>query len=457
MNTSFLWLFLWSFFTGAASAQVFLNEILDNPPGASFAENQWEYIELYGRAGMSLDGYVLLVLKGGVDDDRNGVPELMPQVDEVFLLDGLRLSGDGMLLLVNSDPNTGRSVLSAIASGETDYTGREGLHARASATFQQIGVDRTRTAPRLDHDGSSTYMLVRQVVPTVLAEVLVPGHEHDVDFDGRFDVFTPELTDAERVRRFQIVDVVSWSNRGGKEYGWLSGYELSETHGINPDGLSRVAFYVDPPSVGSRTKDRRDHAGRVVGFEVLPTSIADESFVYGVLDSAAFPRSLAYYTGSDLDGWPQIKSPTDVGALPYEIDRVDPEPDTDPFPRHVRQSVSGEVLLADRDVAGFGLTPGVLNDLPGRGQYQQRLVLGDLDFDGDVDENDAAIAEALLGASPDDVLESSTFIDAKWQGGSLQRVLALVELHDDEEGEDAIVSEEDVRQVRALVRAALGN
>ncbi|MFI4870349.1 MAG: hypothetical protein ACIARQ_00925, partial [Phycisphaerales bacterium JB061] len=159
MNTSFLWLFLWSFFTGAASAQVFLNEILENPPGASFAENQWEYIELYGRAGMSLDGYVLLVLKGGVDDDRNGIPEIMPQVDEVFLLDGLRLSGDGLLLLVNSDPNTGRSVLSAIASGETDYAGREGLDAKASATFQQIGVDRTRTAPRLDHDGSSTYML----------------------------------------------------------------------------------------------------------------------------------------------------------------------------------------------------------------------------------------------------------------------------------------------------------
>ena len=452
MNRYAVWIAACLSLSGVARSQIFINEILENPPGASYAENQWEYIELYGRPGMLLDGYALLVVKGGVDDDRNGTPEIQPHIDEVFILDGLRLTNQGLLLLVNSDPTTSRSILSAVFAHETDFPGRDHIQPDASATFQQVGADPSRSAPRLDHDGSSTYMLVRNVPKNLAATLLAPGFEHDTDFDGRFDIFATPPASGQSVQRFQIVDLLSWSNRGGKEYGWIQGHEISETHGINPDAISRIAFHVDPPSIGSRTKDRRDHTGKVVGFSVLPTTIADESFIYGVLDSSRFPRSLAYFAGSDIDGWTQLKSPTDVRAMPYEISDQDPEPDTDPFPRYVRQSVSGQALLADTDVAGFGLTPGALNDLPARNIHQERLIPGDLDFDSDVDKIDISIAEALLGISIDDQLESSSLIDFKWQGDTLQKVLALVELSDDSIGEDTTVTQRDVERVRELFR-----
>ena len=423
-----------------ASGQLYINEVLENPPGHSFSESSWEYIELYGMPEMPLDGFAIVVFKGGVDDDRNGIPEIEPHVDEVFFLDGMETDSTGLALIFNTSQDHN-------AIGIESIVGQHSPHARS---FQSCAPG-SRVGPmRLDHDGSSTYMLVRGFDRALADSVLSPGSEHDTNFDGKIDCFFPHNGDT-ALPRFQIVDVLSWSNRGGKEYGWLDGYELSETHGINPDALSRVAFFDAPPRLGSYTKDVRDSAGRVTGFKVLDTSIADESCVYGVLDSATFPETMVYFTGSDLEGWSQTKAPTDQMAMPIVLTGEDPEPDSDPFPSPMRRSFNGDVLTTDLGVEAFRLTPGSLNDHPSGTITQERIVRGDLNCNGGVDRDDLEVARILVGTSIDDryaATEGSS--EFRWHGAALQRLIRLVELSDDESGLDRSVSPQDLEMLESL-------
>lgn len=430
--------------SGLTHAQLVLSEILENPPGHSFAESAWEYIEFYGAPGVELDGFAVLVIKGGADDDRNGIPEIQPHIDEVFLLDGMRTNEQGFALIYNTLPETHRSGIESLIPPDM-------LHGGHARSFQASAPASREGAMRLDQDGSSTYLLVRTNDARLFDAILAPGTEIDADFDGRLDLYQapPPQTYEERL---QIVDMVCWSNRGGKEYGWIEGQEISETHGINPDALSRIRFYLANPGAGHRTKDEIDPAGRISGFQVLATSIADESFVYGVLDSQRFPNEIRYYTGSDLEGWPQTKSPTDSRALPIIRSGHDPEPDSDPFPKPSRRSAQGELRLTDLDVDGFTLTPGTFNDHPAARFTQQRFIQGDLTFDGVVDEDDLHLASILMDASLNERVESiHGWTDARWQGPALQQVLALANLSDDEPGLDITVQEDDLSVLRSLL------
>ncbi|NER06293.1 MAG: lamin tail domain-containing protein, partial [Okeania sp. SIO3C4] len=75
-----------------APAQVVINEVYENPPGSgSIADAQWEYIELYGQPGLSLDGYAIGLVKGGTDPDGDDIPTVIPEIDEAFSLDGLSI------------------------------------------------------------------------------------------------------------------------------------------------------------------------------------------------------------------------------------------------------------------------------------------------------------------------------------------------------------------------------
>ena len=57
---------VFSSFAPQARSQVILNEIFENPPGGGVGEVGWEFLELYGCPGMSLDGCAVLLLKGGL-------------------------------------------------------------------------------------------------------------------------------------------------------------------------------------------------------------------------------------------------------------------------------------------------------------------------------------------------------------------------------------------------------
>src|SRR5262245_62042794 len=88
----------------SASAGVFINEVLLNPPGSG-SDDFREYVELMGTPGMKLDGYAFTVISGGQRKlyvlnsiDCRTLPQT-PEFDEFFSLDGLRLGPNGILVL----------------------------------------------------------------------------------------------------------------------------------------------------------------------------------------------------------------------------------------------------------------------------------------------------------------------------------------------------------------------
>lgn len=452
--------------TGSTHAQVVINEVLENPPGAGTTENRWEFIELYGRPGLDLTGFLLVVIKGGVDRDRNQLPEVAPEIDESFRLDGYRLDADGFFVIYNTD-QAGVSELAErfltpnLAFDPSRPRTVDNRPWVNGASFRSLAVPSEQPSDRLDHDGSSTYVLVYarparpgpSMAPNGQVEGFRKGVFHDVDFDGTIDPVVDTPSGPALLRPFQMADELAWSNRAGREYTLLDENEISETHGLNPDAVARIAYYASNPNRGHRTKDEVDRTGRVVGFRVLPTSVADESFIYGVLDSERFPEFLEFFDGFDIEGWPQLKAPTDPMALPVHASARDPEPDHDPFPAPPLRSPEGKLFLQDLRVTGFSLTPGRPNDHPEGWIAQQRFVVGDIDFDGVVGPSDLAIAEALVGASLFDMIDNGAGAPAtyRWQGAAFQQVLALVNLSQRADEPTHVVTAADVESLRRRV------
>ncbi len=368
--------------TGSATAQVVINEVLHNPPGASPIEEHWEYIELWGRPGLSLDGLAVLLINGGEDRDRNGTPEIEPHLDEAFTLDNHALGPEGLFTLYN-----------ASAAGESDVAAARwgGGPREHASSFIESSLDRNRTPGRLANEGSTTYLLVRldETERRLVSELATSGAVVDEDFDG--------VLDLQPLRELQILDALAWSHRGGREYTPTTDDELSETVGLNPDAATRIAYLPPQPRLGHRTINRTDDAGRVTGYEVVPTSRADESYVYGVLDGALFPDYIEYFDGYDFEGWKQLYAPTDVAALAYPLSVADPEPDHKPFGPPIRPSREGSMKLDDLPVAGMRLTPHAMNAHPSGGVSQRAFIAGDGDFDGVITEKDVEIARACVG------------------------------------------------------------
>lgn len=445
---------------GPAPAQVFLNEIFENPPGRGTAEIGWEYLELYGRPGQSLDGCFVLVLKGGQDADRDGVPEVEPQIDEVYDLTGARLGENGFFTLVGNRADGESPIAERFFAANPDFDPRlpesAGNMRWSDAMSFQAAMGGGSQVSRLDNHGSSTYLLahVRPEDRAMMAQLR--GVEHDTDFDGRIDAVVRTEAGEVPFPVLQVLDEVAWSNRAGREYLLFNQHELSESHGLNPDALSRLFYFPSPPARGHRTRDKVSSDRRVTGFEVRPTSAADESFVYGVLDSTVFPARLEYFDGYDFEGWPQLKGPTDPNARPYAVTDVDPEPDDAPFPGIVARPSNAGVLLDDLDLGGFGLTPGSFNDLSGgrggSGVWQFRLVPGDLNMDGVVDQQDLMIADALMGADINELVEDSESpagVRFAWQGPALQQLMLWLE--PDALGAGRVAGEEDLIRLQELV------
>lgn len=457
-----------------ASAQVVINEVLENPPGSGSIEDSGEYIELYGKPGMDLTGYAIALIKGGRDANGDNVPEIVPEVDEAYSLDGLTIPESGFLLLVSTNvaefsyfgTNFGTPNPS-YDPGEPDAVdNRRWLDA---ISFFAIHIPSSDTAGNLANDDSSSYVLVRKrpfhSINQDGESVYATGYAWrkettpDVNFDGDLDYDLPfEGGSARMMQPYQVVDDVAWSNGGGKEYVRSSQQEISDTPGFNPDAISRLNYFVENPMRGHRTRDQGS------GFEILPTRTADESWVYGELTTLA---SLVYATDTDAEGFVRTKAPTDLNAMPFD-GACDPEPDDVAPSGACAPSPGGEFFFTDLDVTGFAMTPLAHNDHPTDASIAQfRFVRGDFDFNGVVDQADLALIQSRLGATLDDqearLVDPGTpgnpnddveIMDWRWQGGEFQQILMMRDMDeaDGEMGANADeVTQSDVDEVAALV------
>ncbi len=382
--------------SSVAFGQVIINEVLENPPGSGSTDDVWEYIELYGKPGMDLTGYAIGLAKGGRDEDGDGIPDVaserFAEIDEAFTLDGLTLGANGLLVLYGTN-TFGVSSIPALLDPDTN-----------SAPFSAVHIPTTDTQGKLANDNSSTYLLVRKRPNHEIDEktgdsVYLPGYSFrkdinpDVDFDSNLDcgVESPVggAPGAQVIESVQIVDSVAWSHQGGKEYTRSSEQEISDTQGFNPDGVSRIAFYMTNPELGHRFNS----SGKVVS-----TRMADEEFIYGDLISVA---ALEYNSGVDVDGFIQSKAPTDPNGPGYDGSCDPSDPMSGCMPN------GGMFLFDDMNTAGYTMSPGALNDadLSGMGGpviTQFQFVEGDFDFDGVATTADFALMCAMEGASLDD-------------------------------------------------------
>jgi len=449
----------------SANAQVIITELFQNPPSS---DPVWEYIELYGRPGMSLNGYAIACIKGGLDADDNNMPDgsggdNLPEIDEAFSLDGLSLGPNGFLVLYNGVSSNSLVPTKVPANAN-------------KADWKFLGVPGAPDVPgNLNDAGSTTIVLVRaRQNPTWFVKDIEP----DLDFDGKAD-FGDETgpfyggTTPRPVQPFQMVDDFSWSSGGGKEYVRSSQQEISDTPGFDCDAVTRVAYYITNPNRGHRTNDLVS----APFFEVLPSRIADESFVYGEIqaDAVFAPYTLAYDTSTDIDGYIRTKGPTDPNG-PLYTGTCDPEPDDAPPNLGCGPGgVGASYKYDDLDVTGFALTPGSYND--GAGLYQIRFQVAqaqgslpggftgqfirtaDFDMDGDVDCADLTLIESRLGATLDDRIPGTTpegnpFSDYKWQGAEFQQMLMMLAMNSTDGGggtNAAAITAADVATVAALV------
>lgn len=374
----------------AASGQVVINEIFENPVGGS-NDDLYEYIEFYGTPGMDLTGYAVALLKGGQDPDGNNIPDIVAEIDEAFTLDGLSIGPNGFLVIYNRV--VGFSEVGAYLDGPF-------APAANSAGWggPNLGVPTVDVPGKLGNDGSSTYLLVRTRPFHAIDEngmSLYDGStgfflgtrysfrkdiNPDVNFDGKIDFAEQGFA---AVDPLQIVDEFAWSNAGGKEYVRSSEQEISDTPGFNPDGASRLRYYAQNPMLGHRINAMGD---------VVPTRTADESWVYGenpsvlaVLNGAMETTELVIPYNPAL-----VKGPTDQNGPTYNaMGLLDP---------------SGEFLFDDINLDGFMWTPGNFNDSAAAGVTQFRFLTGDVNFDGISDADDFLLARAwnLDAATLDD-------------------------------------------------------
>lgn len=145
--------------TPAASATVFINEVFVNAPGGS--ESTKEFIELAGTPGMKLDGYAIALLNGAQRRqhpsspippdclDNPAITVCLPEVDEFFSLDGLRLGANGLLVIAPGLISNYPATL-ADTSFRADYDGSRPIW---NGLLDTVG--------RLQNDGSNTIVLIR--------------------------------------------------------------------------------------------------------------------------------------------------------------------------------------------------------------------------------------------------------------------------------------------------------
>lgn len=448
--------------SGAAHAQVILNEVFENPPSST--DSAWEYIELYGVPGTDLTGMAIAVLKGGADDNMDGIPgpipadsdlepgDEYPEIDEAFQLDGVIIPANGLVVIyrgggvlnaMNADPAAAQTV-------KLSYTARH--------------IPTIDTSGNLANDGSSTYILVRKRPAHSIngsnQSVYAPGYgwrkdvAFDVDFDSLVDCGSETIVTGTNpslapgfvsvMEPYQMVDEVSWSNAGGKEYARSDQQEISDTPGFNPDALSRVNY------IGRRIpRGWRFNSDA----ELKPTRQADEEFIYGEVVSVANGADyMRFLTGS-------VKGPTDPNALGFDGLC---DPDMDPL----CTANGGPLLFTDiPNLDQYRMSPGVGNTNATVGVTQFTFNTGDFDFDKTANVEDLYLINQRLGATiddtelrindndtPKDLSDDCSYAAWKWEGRNFNAMLAMLKMNTSDNA--TAVTAADIAAQKALVRAS---
>lgn len=156
---------------GAANAQVYINEIMNNPPGT---DSPFEYFELRGTPGMSLAGYYLLEVEGNYV--APGITR--GDVGQFFDLSAYSIGANGFFVAFQKGATYGPTIAGAtvIMNGGTGV----GWGTTANSTIGHVS-DGTQT----DLENSTTTLLLINrnggAAPTVTDDL-------DTNDDGLLDL-----------------------------------------------------------------------------------------------------------------------------------------------------------------------------------------------------------------------------------------------------------------------------
>ncbi|HON07776.1 MAG TPA: hypothetical protein PLW02_06730, partial [Verrucomicrobiota bacterium] len=191
----FQWIIAYFLFYNAASASVYINEILFNPPGTDTPN---EYIELRGTPNYLLPNGTYFI---NVEGDANGNPGT---IQNIFDLSGVRIGGNGFIVLLQKDsPYTaaaGTTVLKNTGSGP-------GWGSDSTSSINHSGENGQTDL----ENPSSTFMLIQtSSKPTI-------GMDIDADNDG--------LPDAQIYTNWVVLDsigILDSSGAGDIAYGLIN-------------------------------------------------------------------------------------------------------------------------------------------------------------------------------------------------------------------------------------------
>ncbi len=390
-----------AFGSACASAQVFINEVFNNPPGST--DDFREYVELQGTPGMKLDGFMFAVANG-VDASYflpgtiPPIPTPAPEIDELFCLDGLELGPNGLLVLAITTQSNYPTVLP-----DANF---------AEWKLLQNGLS-SGSAGKMQNDGSNTFFLVRrrpgatpqdplhpkgwiwrkaalqdhELVPSVIDPDtgLLADRFGDGELDeGQPDNLGPNSTtnDMHGITTgefLEIVDEVSYEANAGLEYDTddrlvdvgSSGqprperkvHTLDDPQGFTPDAISRVDYRVK----GS-------------GWTPAPGAVGQLANGNNWQDTAT-------------EQWIRGETVDVSGASYYDIQvNVDPkalQPYTTQVPLWLADGQAPDFSFVS--TTGYKLEAGRVN------KFATPFIPGDVDRDGDCDADDIAKMRAVFG------------------------------------------------------------
>jgi hypothetical protein len=278
--------FAWMAFVMGARAQFWINEVFFNPPGPE--DRPHEFVELRGPANRELTNIYFLAIEGDADGNPGTVLN-------VFDLDGVRMGGNGLLVLAQ---NSNSFIIHSNAAALINTNG-PGFGDGGSSGAHHRGKD-----GRTDFESASiTFMLVRA------AKQPRPGDDIDENDDG--------MTDGDAFASWTVFDSVGVLDSGGagdRVYGRINFRRLDAPDGGPPAATGTNVALTFTPAYVARLKNSTNWAATswLAGDEMALTT-RGWTLAAGVTRPASYARKLLNHAGA-----PNFGAPTLPGILMHE-------------------------------------------------------------------------------------------------------------------------------------------
>lgn len=393
----------------AASASVFINEVLINPPGS--LDDTREFIELAGTPGMKLDGYAIAVVQGSLNRfyPLGSIPPapIAQEIDELYSLDGLRLGRNGLLVI-----GVGIQANYPTLLADTNF--------QRWNTVWNGGLD---TPGKMENDGSCTIMLIRNRPGATAANpsnslglrwgkdilhdaelitpVIDPQTSTAVDQygDGSIDAGQPNgmggntldlkgaSTPTDLSDDLEVVDQVSYEQDRGWEYD--TDNRRVDLGGSTIGGLPqrRVRNLADPQGINPDCLTRVDHRLTGTGYPPAPGATGEMANGNNWQDTA---------TEQWIRGESTLTGAGEGGAPPYMFFDNGPNANPDAIQPYLTQT---PLWLADSVGVDYDFSqPTTYQIMAGRvNPLAVPFIPGDADRDGDADVDDIARIAGVFG------------------------------------------------------------